>query len=125
MDTSEVFIDGTHIKDHANNKKYESKEVTEETLFCVESLQKEVEIDREKRLKKPLKRREESEIQVKIRKISKTDDESGWFHKGDYKQVFAYATQVACDKNGWVLGYTTHPGNQHDSRTFIDIYNKL
>ena len=125
VDTSEVFIDGTHIKAHANNKKYESNEVTEETLFYVESLQKEVEIDREKRLKKPLKRREESENQVKHKKISKTDDESGWFHKGEHKQVFAYAAQVACDKNGWVLGYTTHPGNQHDSRTFIDIYNKL
>ncbi|NCE77350.1 transposase, partial [Anaerotruncus sp. X29] len=57
LDTSEVFIDGTHVKAHANNKKYESKEIIEETLFYVKSLQKEVEIDREKRLKKPLKRR--------------------------------------------------------------------
>lgn len=125
VDTSKVFIDGTHIKAHANNKKHESKEVTEETLFYVDSLQKEVEIDRKKRLKKPLKKREESENPVKFKKISKTDDESGWFHKGEHKQVFAYATQVACDKNGWVLGYTTHPGNYHDSRTFINIYTKL
>lgn len=44
VDTSEVFIDGTHIKAHTNNKKYESKEVTEEVLFYVSSLQKEVEI---------------------------------------------------------------------------------
>ena len=33
--------------------------------------------------------------------------------------------QTACDSNGWILGYTVHPGNQHDSRTFIDIYNKI
>lgn len=125
VDTSEVFIDGTHIKAHANNKKYESKEVTEETLFYVTSLQKEIEIDREKQLKKPLKRKEESEEKTTFKKVSKIDSESGWFHKGEHKQVFAYATQVACDKNGWVLGYTTHPGNQHDSRTFIDIYDKL
>lgn len=57
VDTSEIFIDGTHIKAHANNKKYESKEITEDTLFYVKSLQKEVEIDREKQLKKPLKRK--------------------------------------------------------------------
>lgn len=76
VDTSEVFIDGTHIKAHANNKKYETKEVTEETLFYVQALQKEVEIDREKRLKKPLRKREESETQVKFKKMSKTDDES-------------------------------------------------
>ncbi|APB32123.1 IS1182 family transposase [Vagococcus teuberi] len=125
VDTSEIFIDGTHIKAHANNKKYESKEITEDTLFYVKSLQKEVEIDREKQLKKPLKRKEKSETNTKVKKISKNDADSGWFHKGEHKQVFAYTTQVACDKNGWVLGYTTHPGNQHDSRTFISIYNKL
>lgn len=125
VDTSEVFIDGTHIKAHANNKKYESKEVTEESLFYIETLQKEVEKDREKRLKKPLKRKKGSDLIVKTKKISRTDDESGWFHKGEHKQVFAYATQVACDKNGWVLGYTTHPGNHHDSRTFISLYSKL
>lgn len=125
VDTSEVLIDGTHIKAHANNKKYESKEMTEETLFYVNSLQKEVDTDRKKRLKKPLKRREESEKKTKFKKISKTNADSGWFHKGEHKQVFAYATQVACDKNGWFLGYTTHQGNQHDSRTFIDSYNKL
>lgn len=124
VDTSEVFIDGTHIKAHANNKKYTSKEVTEEALFYVGSLQKEVEIDREKQLKKPLKKKG-SEKNTKLKKVSIVDSESGWFHKGEHKQVFAYATQVACDKNGWVLGYTTHPGNQHDSRTFIDIYKKL
>ncbi|UUV98357.1 IS1182 family transposase [Vagococcus luciliae] len=124
VDTSEIFIDRTHIKAHANNKKYESKEITEDTLFYVKSLQKEIEIDREKQLKKPLKRKEESEENRKVKKISKIDADSGWFHKGEHKQVFAYATQVACDKNGCV-GYTIHPGNQHDSRTFISIYNKL
>lgn len=125
VDTSEVFIDGTHIKAHANNKKYESKEVTEESLFYIETLQKEIEKDREKRLKKPLKRKKGSDLTVKEKKVSLTDNQSGWFHKGEHKQVFAYATQVACDKNGWVLGYTTHPGNHHDSRTFVSLYSKL
>ena len=76
IDTSEIFIDGTHIKAHANNKKYESKEMTEDTLFYVKSLQKEVEIDREKQLKKPLKRKEESETNTKVKKISKNDADS-------------------------------------------------
>ncbi|MCI0129858.1 transposase [Vagococcus sp. CY53-2] len=45
---------------------------------------------------------------------------------------FSFIYQLVEDKydqsngrHGWVLGYTTHPGNQHDSRTFISIYNKL
>ena len=45
---------------------------------------------------------------------------------------FSFIYQLVEDKydqsngrHGWVLGYTMHPGNQHDSRTFISIYNKL
>ena len=40
VDTSEVFIYGTHIKAHANNKKYENKEITEDTLFYVNHFKK-------------------------------------------------------------------------------------
>ena len=38
------------------------------------------------------------------------DPESGWFRKGEHKHVFAYAVQTACDKNGWILSYSVHPG---------------
>ena len=58
-------------------------------------------------------------------KESTTDPDSGWFHKGEHKQVFAYAVETACDKNGWILGYTVNPGNQHDSRTFKGLYDKI
>ena len=36
-------------------------------------------------------------------KCSTTDPESGWFHKGEHKNVFAYGIETACDKNGWIL----------------------
>jgi hypothetical protein len=124
VDTEEVFIDGTHIKAHANRNKKQSVEVMEESLFYAEKLKKEIEKNREKRGKKPLKERDEKS-EPKLKKSSKTDPESGWFHKGEHKEVFAYSAQVACDKHGWVLGYATHPGNQHDSRTFLSLYQKL
>ena len=47
------------------------------------------------------------------------------FHKGEHKQVFAYAVETACDKNGWILGYTVNPGNHNDSRTFKGLYDKI
>ena len=53
------------------------------------------------------------------------DPEGGWFRKGEHKNVFAYAIETACDKNGWILGYTINPGNQHDSRTFKGLYDKI
>lgn len=55
VDTSEIFIDGTHIKAHANRYKKESVEVMDQAFFYTEKLTKEIEKDREKRLKKPLK----------------------------------------------------------------------
>lgn len=39
--------------------------------------------------------------------------------------MFAYAVQTACDKNGWILGYSVHPGNYHDSRTFRALYDRI
>ena len=62
---------------------------------------------------------------TKTIKCSTTDPESGWFRKGEHKNVFAYAIETACDKNGWILGYTINPGNQHDSRTFKGLYDKI
>ncbi|MCI8517645.1 MAG: transposase [Hungatella sp.] len=61
----------------------------------------------------------------KTRKSSTTDQESGWFRKGEHKKVFSYEIESASDKNGWIPGYTINPGNQHDSRTFKGLYNKI
>ena len=47
-------------------------------------------------------------------KCSTTDPESGWFRKGEHKHVFAYSIETACDKFGWILGYSVNPGNMHD-----------
>ena len=60
-----------------------------------------------------------------MRKCSTSDPESGWFRKGEHKHVFAYSIETACDKYGWILGYTVHPGNEHDSRTWKPLYDKV
>ena len=62
---------------------------------------------------------------TKTIKSSTTNPESGWFRKGEHKHVFAYAIETACDKNGGILGYTINPGNQHDSKTFKGLYEKI
>lgn len=54
-----------------------------------------------------------------IKKVSRTDPESGWFHKGEHKHLFAYSCQVACDRNNIILSYQPFAGNEHDSRTFL------
>ena len=149
----EVFIDATHVKARANNKKAMRKKAEKEAQFYEKQLQKEINEDRlahgkkafedltdednedddtnsadntdkRDRHEKHLSKQEEQKEERRI-KCSTTDPESGWFHKGEHKDVFAYGIQTACDKNGWILSYTVNPGNEHDSRSFKGLYDKL
>lgn len=139
VDPGEVFVDATHIKARANNKKMQKHIAKEEALFYENLLKKEINQDRVEHNKKPLKESDGDNDddddnkpsagapkgKQKEIKVSTSDPDSGWFHKGEHKQVFAYAVETACDKHGWILGYTIHPGNEHDSRTFPALYNKI
>lgn len=144
IDTSTIFIDTTHVKACANGKKMRKRVAKEQALWFEDELKKEINEDRAAHGKKPLKKKKdddntpsggsgdspENESEdipdgAKTQKFSTTDPESGWFRKGEHKNVFAYAVETACDKHGWVLGYTVHPGNEHDSRTFKELYDKL
>ena len=112
IDPSEIFIDGTHIKAAANNHKYKNVVVDQKAKFMSEQLDIEINLDRKKGEAKP-------------KKQSTTDPDSGWFHKGEHKEVFAYNAQVACDKHGWALAYTVEAGNIHDSQAFPALFAKL
>ena len=153
VDVSTMFVDGTHVKAAANRKKAKKILVAKKAArFYDETLQEEINADREEHGKKPFdfhdndksggcgggvddspenaneskpKESSNDNASLKEQKISTTDPESGWFHKGEHKEVFAYSVQTACDKNGWILGYTVHPGNESDSMTFASLYEKL
>lgn len=144
VDPTEVFVDATHVKARANNKKMQKRIAHQEALFFEEMLRKEIDSDRERHGKKPLKKKDDDNhtltsgggdkfedytndvpLDEKTIKCSTTDPESGWFRKGEHKNVFAYGIQTACDKNGWILDFTVNPGNEHDSRTFKELYDKL
>lgn len=134
VDASHIFVDATHVKACANNKKTQEQAAHDEALWYEDELKKEIAQDRERHGKKPLKDKGRNDPpsggssgadEGKARKRSATDPESGWFRKGEHKHVFAYAVQTACDRNGWILGYTVHPGNEHDSRTFKPLYEKI
>lgn len=123
IDSSEIFIDGTPIKAAANGHKFQNQQVLPQAKFMSDQLEKESNHDREKHGKKPLNPAKGKKPVSK--KISTTDPESGWFHKGEHKEVFAYNAQVACDKHGWALGYSVHAGNIHDSQAFSTLYNRI
>ena len=122
VDTKVQFVDATHVKAHANRHKTIKKEINKQTKKYQRQLNKEIDQDRQAHDKTPLKpRNKESETSKQTQ--SSTDPESGLFHKGQHKEVFAYTIQTSCDKNGWVLAYEPFAGNLHDSNTF-DIFFK-
>lgn len=135
IDPAEVFVDATHVKARANSRKMQKRIAHEEALFFEDILNKEINEDREAHGKGPLKEKKDDDTDPPLSgsgggkeknvKESTTDPESGWFRKGEHKHVFAYAVQTACDKNGWILSYSVHPGNHHDSRTFKCLYDKI
>lgn len=140
ISTDTVFVDATHVKAAANNKKAKKILVAKKTAkFYDEALRKEINKDREAHGKKPFDFDDDDDDEqlppptdevndsskYKEKKVSTTDEESGWFHKGEHKEVFAYSVETACDTHGWILGYTIHPGNEHDSRTFPALYEKI
>lgn len=136
VDPTEIFVDATHVKARANSKKMQKRIAKEEALFYEDLLKKEINQDREAHGKKPMKEKDDDnsknpppagggKTEDKTIKYSTSDPDSGWFRKGEHKHVFAYSIETACDKNGWILGYTVSPGNLHDSRTFKGLYDKI
>ena len=123
LSPSAVFIDGTHIKANANNKKKIKKQIPVASKIYAEELFEEINADREEHGKKPLKEKEEIETKEVTESI--TDPESGLFVKGEHKRQFAYEAHTACDKNGFVLDVEVTPGNVHDSVAFDEVYDNV
>ena len=123
VDTKIQFVDATHVKAHANRHKTIKKEVNKQIKKYQHQLNKEIDEDRQAHEKKALKSRSK-ECRTSQQVQSTSDPESGLFHKGEHKEVFAYTVQTSCDKNGWVLAYEPFAGNLHDSITFDKFFKE-
>ena len=55
VDPTEIFVDATHVKARANNKKMQRRIAQQEALFYADMLRKDINADRESHGKKPLK----------------------------------------------------------------------
>lgn len=123
VDTNIQFVDSTHVKAHANRYKVVKVKVKKEVRYYQKKLEKEINEDRKKHDKKPFDPKDKDEELKEVTK-STTDPEAGLFHKGEHKEVFAYSVQTSCDKNGWILGFKSYPGNLHDGTTFKDFFDE-
>ncbi len=124
VDTSIQFVDSTHVKAHANRNKVKKVKIEKEARVYQKELEKEINEDRNDHDKNDIDFKNSSTIETNEISQSTTDPESGLFHKGNHKEIFAYSIQTSCDKNGWILGYKSYPGNQHDSTTFPSFFDE-
>jgi transposase/transcription elongation factor Elf1 len=127
VDASEAFFDATHIKASANKKKSVNEVVKVHAKHYHSELMEEIGRDREAHGKKPLKEKDDDDTPppTKEVKVSRTDPESGVFHKGEHEKMFAYTTHVACDKHNFILGCDVSAGNVHDSVMFDPLWRNV
>jgi len=125
VDPSAVFIDATHIKASANNKKAINEQVKVEAKNYHDELMNEINKDRQEHGKKPFDDNDDDPPATKNRRTSTTDPECGEFHKGEHQKCFAYTAHVACDKNNFVLKADVSAGNVHDSVKFDSLYQQV
>lgn len=140
LDLETVYGDSTHQKANANKNRYEKRIVKRAARAYEEELTREINEVRREHGQKPFEEAMDEELcfseksgkevkkkpeRYKNTKVSRTDPESGLFHKGEKEKCFAYSHQTACDKNGYVIACATVPGNVHDSVSFFELFEKL
>lgn len=139
IDTSVIFVDGTHIKANANKHKSIKRQVRVIADKYHQDLEKEVDEFRELNGRDKYHSDDdqdgftiddktgeviEKETKQKVITVSTVDPDSGMFVKGEHERQFAYVDQVACDKHGWILGFDVNSGNMHDSKAFLPFFEK-
>ena len=131
LDTSAIFIDGTHIKASANKKKFQKEQVAKAAKVYSGQLRREVNEEREKLGKKPIEDDDDENQGVggsqetAEKTVSTTDPDCGMFVKGEHERQFAYEAHTACDRRGFVLGVEVTAGNVHDSVAWDKIYDNV
>ncbi|MGI6767837.1 MAG: IS1182 family transposase [Bacilli bacterium] len=138
VDTSVIFVDGTHVKASANKHKIIKKQVKVIADKYQKAMEEEI-----NEYRKEMGREfydddsdgsgftvnEETgeiiESNTKTVTVSTTDRDCGMFIKGEHERQLAYVDMCCCDKNGWNLGFHVNPANMHDSKAFLPFFEEV
>ncbi len=117
IDGTTFYTDSTHKKANANKNKYEDG-IEKEVKKRREWLEDEINEERIIQNKKPFEYKEETE--EKHIKISKTDAESGYYHRDNKEKGFMYLDHRTVDhKCNLIVDCYITKGNVHDSIPYI------
>ena len=91
-----LYSDSTHIKANANKQKFTKEDVSRETKWYVDELDKTVTENREAHGKEPLKKKEHK-AKIKTIKVSTTDPDSGHMVRDRKPKGFFYLDHRTVD----------------------------
>lgn len=112
------FTDSTHKKANANKNKYEI-EIRKEVIKRKKWLEEEINSERKRQGKKEFEF--EDKVEEKEVKISKTDEEAGYYHRDNKEKGFMYLDHRTVDsKCNIIVDCYVTKGNVHDSVPFIN-----
>lgn len=118
VDGTTFYTDSTHKKANANKNKFDDeivKNIRERRIW----LEEEINEERIKQGRKPFEYKEE--IEEKHIKVSKTDKESGYYHRDNKEKGFMYLDhRTVDDKCNIIVDCYITKGNVHDSNPFIE-----
>ena len=118
IDGTTFYTDSTHKKANANKNKY-NDEIERNVKERRKWLEKEINEERKKHGRKPFEYKEE--IEEKHIKVSKTDPESGYYHRDNKEKGFMYLDhRTVDDKCNIIVDAYITKGNVHDSEPFIE-----
>jgi transposase len=119
-----LYTDSTHIKANANKRNLESKEYLKEPKSYLEELDEAVTKEREKHGKKPLKKKEHKP-EIKEKKVSTTDPDSGYMFRDRKPKGFFYLDHRTVDiKYNIITDVTVTAGNVNDVDPYLNILDK-
>lgn len=118
-----LYMDSTHVKANANKHRFNKELTRTEAKSYQKELEKEINDQRIQAGKKPFTW--DGEEEVKEKKISRTDPESGYYVKSEREKQFAYAAHTVCEDHGFVLECKVTPGNIHDSQVATSLLDKV
>lgn len=117
IDGKIFYTDSTHKKANANKNKYEN-EVVQNVIKRREWLEAEINEERKRQKRKEFEYKEK--IEEKNIKVSKTDKESGYYHRDNKEKGFMYLDhRTVDDKCNLIVDCYITKGNVHDSVPYI------
>lgn len=114
------FVDSTHIKAYANKRNVHNEYVEEDYNKYVITLHDEINEERIKENKNPIKFQNRKKVAV-----SNIDPDCGMFHKGEKEKQLAYSVQTAVDESGYIVGCETTAANVNDNNAGMAFLDQL